>query len=137
MPSLTCTSTLETPVPDAVPTIDLSSGGPAPFSGVLIVAVRVLAGRTVNVKPRTASGGMPLVAVMMSGYVPAVPVAGVPLIAPVTASKVKPVGSVPDNEKTGAGQPEEVIGKASKAPIVKVWVVEPVRRGKSSLVSVL
>ena len=53
----------------------------------------------------------PLIAVMVSGYDPAVPTAGVPLIvpAPGAGANVTPAGSAPASETVGAGTPVAVM----------------------------
>ena len=67
MPSVICISTLDKPDPVAVPVIELRLLGLAPLAGVVIEALSDVLGNTVKVNPRTASGGMPLLAVMIIG----------------------------------------------------------------------
>ena len=65
----------------------------------------------------------PLVAVRVSGYVPPLPDAGVPLsiALPFPLSvNIRPVGSVPDSLKDGVGVPVVVTVKLPAAPTVKI-----------------
>ena len=59
---------------------------------------------TLSVKFCVASVPTPLFAVMVIGYVPTVPNAGVPLSTPAEV-KVTPLGSAPVSVKLGAGKP--------------------------------
>jgi hypothetical protein len=75
----------------------------------MVLAGLVIVGTwfTVRVNDWTAFGSVPFCAVIVSGYVPAVPAAGVPLsFADVPlATKVTPAGSAPNAVITGVGVP--------------------------------
>jgi hypothetical protein len=78
---------------------------------------------TVRVKLWVAGEPTPLVAVMVMGYVPPVPLAGVParVAVPLPLSvKVTPVGSVPDSPSDAAGNPVAVTVKVPADPVVNV-----------------
>ena len=84
----------------------------------VVAAALVIAGAwgaaTVSVKLWVASGVMPLTAVIVTGYVPAVPAAGVPPSVAVPllfATKVTPEGNVPVSLSVGVGIPDVVIVK--------------------------
>ena len=74
---------------------------------------------TVRVKLCVAFGATPLFAVIVIGYVPPVPAAGVPLNTP-AAESVTPLGKVPVCEKLGAGAPVAVTLNDPAVPTVKV-----------------
>ena len=84
---------------------------------------------TVKVKDWLAFVPTPLAAVKVSGYVPAVPAAGVPLNIPVPGTKVTPVGRVPVTERVGAGKPVFVTVNVPAAPTVKVVLFALVMAG--------
>ncbi len=84
----------------------------------VVAAALVIAGArlaaTVSVKLWVASGDTPLEAVIVNGYVPALPAAGVPerLAVPLSLStNVTPEGSVPDSLSEGVGSPVVVTVK--------------------------
>ena len=85
-----------------------------------MMVVVVLAFCTVRVKFWVAFGNVPLLAVNVKGYVPAVPAAGVPLKIPVAGAKDTPVGKEPVMERVGAGEPVAVTVKVFAMPTVKV-----------------
>ncbi len=84
---------------------------------------------TVNVKDWVAFVPTPLVAVKVSGYVPPVPAAGMPLNIPVAGTKVTPVGRVPVTERVGAGEPVAVTVNVPAVPTVKVVLFALVMAG--------
>jgi hypothetical protein len=84
---------------------------------------------TVNVKDWVASVPTPLAAVKVSGYVPTVPTAGVPLNTPVPGTKVTPDGRAPVAERVGAGDPVAVTVNVPAAPTVKVVLFALVMAG--------
>src|SRR5262249_5690764 len=85
---------------------------------------------TCSVKLCTAGEWMPLSAVIVSGYVPAVPALGVPESVAVPSplsTKFTPSGNAPSCVIVGAGRPVVVIGKgnasASVADVWSAWVM--------------
>jgi hypothetical protein len=70
-----------------------------------------------------------LVAVTVSGYVPPLPVAGVPLRTPVVASKVTPDGNVPVTAIVGVGLPVAVKVKVPADPSNKSVLLALVMAG--------
>src|SRR5262245_29316384 len=87
---------------------------------------------TVSVKLCVASGPAPLAAVMVSGYVPLVPGAGVPRSAAVPLLllvNVTPDGSTPVAVIVAAGTPLARIMKVAAVPIVKVVPLALVMEG--------
>ena len=86
----------------------------------LVIDGAVAAALTVNVKLCVAFVPTPFDAVKVIGYVPAVPLAGVPLNTPVEAVNVTPEGSVPDSESVGAGYPVAVTANEPAVPTVNV-----------------
>ena len=91
---------------------------------------------TVKVNAWVASGAVPLVAVMVIGYVPLDPMIGVPDSTPVVELRVTPVGSVPVSLKVGAGKPVAVTAKVPAVPTVKVAALPEVMTGAWSTVTV-
>ncbi len=83
---------------------------------------------TVSVKAWGASGLTPLVAVMVMGYVPTVPDAGVPLSTPAEL-KVTPLGRAPVSLKVGAGKPVAATVNVPAAPTVKAVLLALVIAG--------
>src|SRR5271169_3935767 len=78
---------------------------------------------TVSVKDCVAFGLTPLLAVMVIGYVPPVPAAGVPAREAVPfplSLKLTPEGSVPLSASPGAGLPVVVTWKLPPLPVVNV-----------------
>ena len=69
---------------------------PELLAGDEIATASVDAGKTTSSRLRTASGGIPLLAVITKGYVPAVSEAGIPLMLPLVVLKTSPEGSAPD-----------------------------------------
>jgi len=63
------------------------------------------------------------------GYVPLVPVCGVPLSAPVAALKLTPAGSAPVSLSVGEGVPVAVTVNEPKAPTVNVALFALVMAG--------
>jgi len=84
---------------------------------------------TVSVKLCTALLPTPLLAVNVREYVLFVPVAGVPLSAPVPALNVTPDGSEPVSVRVGVGEPVTVTGNDPAAPTVKVALFALVNAG--------
>ena len=82
-----------------------------------------------------AFGLTPLAAVMVSGYVPALPAAGVPDSRP-EADKVTPAGRAPLSENVGAGKPLAVTWKLSNLVTVAVALLALVSEGGWSTVRV-
>ena len=78
----------------------------------------------------------PLLAVIVIGYVPPVPVAGVPASTPVAAVKVTPVGSAPVSLKVGAGVPVAVTVNVPAVPTANVVLLGLVIVGAWPIVSV-
>src|SRR5690242_6806045 len=72
---------------------------------------------TVRVKFCVAFGKTPLRAVMMMGYVAAVPAAGVPLSTPVVGLSETALGNVPLSLNVDAGKPEAVTVKEVPATL--------------------
>jgi len=93
----------------------------APTVKVALFAL-VMAGAwsTVSVKLCTAFGTAPFAAVIMMGYVPPVPAAGVPLSRPLVELRVTPVGSGPVSLNVGAGKPVAVTLNDPAVPTVNV-----------------
>ena len=78
---------------------------------------------TANVKLCVALGETPLLAVIVSEYVPPVPAAGVPPSVAVPFPlfvKVTPLGRVPDSLSAGVGDPVVVTVKLPAVPTVNV-----------------
>ena len=78
---------------------------------------------TVRVNGWVASVEMPLLAVIVRGYEPPLPTAGVPLNVAVPSrllTKVTPLGSVPVRVMPGTGNPLVVIVKLPTVPAEKV-----------------
>ena len=78
---------------------------------------------TVRVKAWVASGLTPFVAVIVNGYGPLEPGAGVPArvaVPSLLSVNVTPVGSVPVSDKAAVGTPVEVTVKVPAWPAVKV-----------------
>jgi hypothetical protein len=98
----------------------------------------VIAGASSTVKENAcdASVPIPLVAVIVSGYVPPVPASGVPEITPVVKSNVTPPGSGPASVNVGAGKPVAVTVKLPSEPTVNVVAAALVIAGASLTVSV-
>jgi hypothetical protein len=91
---------------------------------------------TFKVNDCAAFGEMPFCAVIVMGYVPMVPAAGVPLSIPVAAVNVTPVGSVPVSLSVGAGKPVAVTVNVPAKPSTKVALFALVIAGAWSTVSV-
>ena len=83
---------------------------------------------TVNVKLCTFAPTL-LVAVMVMGYEPTVPSAGVPLSTPVVELSVTPLGSAPVSVKVGAGEPVAVTVNVPGVATVNVALVALVIAG--------
>jgi len=77
-----------------------------------------------------------LVALKVSGYVPPVPAAGVPLRTPVAGANVTPVGNVPVSLNVGLGVPVAVTVNVPGVPTVKVVLFALVITGAVLTVSV-
>ncbi len=94
----------------------------------LRVAVRLLGAAggpltTVRVKDWVAAGLPPFVAVIVNGYVPPVPAAGVPASVAVPSQlsvNVTPDGSAPVSDKAALGTPVDLTVKVPARPVVKV-----------------
>src|SRR6267378_2489101 len=110
----------------AVPTVNV----------VLLALVMAGAWLIVRVKLWVAFVPTPLVAVKVSGYVPPVPAAGVPLKTPVATLKVRPRGSVPVSLKVGAGKPVAVTVNEPAVPTVNVVLLALVMAGAWLIVRV-
>ena len=82
-----------------------------------------------------AFGNVPLLAVIVIGYEPTVPAAGVPLKTP-AALKVTPVGKAPVSVNVGAGEPDAATVKVFAAPTLKVAVAALVNAGATGAVYV-
>ena len=83
-----------------------------------------------------AFGETPLLAVMVMGYVPPVPAAGVPLSTP-AALNVTPLGSVPLSLKfIVVGKPEAITVNEPAVPTVNVALAPLVIAGAWSTVNV-
>src|SRR6185503_15993998 len=80
-----------------------------------------------KVKDWVASGATPFAATRVRVTLPAV--AGVPEITPVAALSDSPGGSVPLNEKVGAGWPVAVAVNVPSAPTVKLALAALVTAG--------
>ena len=80
-------------------------------------------------------GEAPFSAVMVMGYKPPVPTAGVPERTPDVLS-VTPLGSGPVSLKIGAGVPEAVTVKEPAVPAVNVVLLALVKAGGASIVTV-
>jgi uncharacterized membrane protein len=106
-----------------------------PLTAVAVKLVGVVGGGsscTVSVKLCVAAGLTPLLAVMVSGYVPFVPVAGVPLSVAVwfpLLVNVTPLGSAPVSVIVGVGVPVVVTVKVPAPPTVKVVLLALVIAG--------
>ncbi len=110
-------STNVTPAGSAAPVRVIAGAGnpvvvtvnvPGAPIGNVVAAALVIAGGwfTVSVKVCVTGVAVPFVAVNVSGYVPAVPAAGVPASVPVPSPlsvKVTPVGSAPLTDRVGTG----------------------------------
>jgi hypothetical protein len=83
---------------------------------------------TVSVKLCVAFGETPLLAVIVMGYVPPVPAAGVPLSKPAEVS-VTPLGSEPVSLKVGTGKPVAVTVNDPPVPTWKVVLFALVMAG--------
>jgi hypothetical protein len=86
----------------------------------LLALVIAGAWSTVSVKVCVASAPIPLCAVKVREYVPAVPAAGVPASFPVAGVNVTPEGRVPLSASVGAGKPVAVTVKVPAAPTVNM-----------------
>jgi hypothetical protein len=87
---------------------------------------------TVRVKFWVAFGEMPLVAVKVRGYVPAVPAAGMPDRVPVPLpllTNVTPLGRVPERVMVGGGEPVVVTVKLLADPATNVVLFGLVNAG--------
>ena len=92
----------------------------APTTKVVVAAPLIPgASFTVSVKVCEAAEPTPLLALMVSEYVPPVPPAGVPESTPVVLFRVTPLGRVPVTPKVGAGSPEAMTVKLPALPAVK------------------
>ena len=98
----------------------------SPSVNVVMVAL-VIAGAcgtaTVSVKLWVALGDTPLAAVIVSGYVPELPAAGLPAsvaVPSLLSTKITPEGSAPVSLKEGVGIPLAVTVKRLDRPIAKV-----------------
>src|SRR5205085_10343886 len=91
---------------------------------------------TVSVNAWVACGATPLEAVIVTGYEPPVPAAGVPDSVPLAAS-VTPDGSVPVvTAKVGAGKPVPATVNVPAVPTAKVVATPLVNAGGWLTVSV-
>ena len=93
----------------------------------------------VSVNVWVAAGLVALVAVIVNGYVPPVPLAGVPEMVAVPlplSTKLSPLGSVPDSDSAGAGSPVVVMAKLNGAPTFELAVAALVMVGATFSVSV-
>src|SRR5713226_7723922 len=101
--------------------------------------MRVVEEFTVKVKLWLAGVPTPLLAVIVKGYAPAVPDAGVPLSVAVPFPlflKVTPLGSAPDSDKDGVGVPVVVTVNVPTLPTVKVVLLALVIAGAWFIASV-
>jgi hypothetical protein len=118
-----------TPLGSTPVSMNVGAGKPVAVTGnvpavptvkVVLFALVIAGARfTVSVKLCTASAPAPLCAVNVMEYVPAVPVAGVPLRIPVAALKVSPLGSAPVSVSVGAGVPVAVTANVPATPTMK------------------
>jgi hypothetical protein len=107
-----------------VPVVETVNVPATPTEKVVLLAL-VIAGAwsTVSVKACEAGVPTPLLAVKVSGYVPPVPAAGVPINVPVPfalATNVTPLGRTPASVMEGAGVPVVVTVKFPAPPTVNV-----------------
>ena len=86
----------------------------------LVMAGAAVARDTVSVKLCVAFVPTPFAAVIVIGYVPLVPAAGVPARIPVAGVKVTPDGNVPVILIVGTGVPVAVAVKVPAVPIANV-----------------
>jgi len=106
---------------------------------VLLALVMTGALFTVRVKLWLAGVPTPLMAVNVTGYVPTVPAAGVPLSIPVPfplSLKVTPLGSKLVSVREGVGVPVIVIENVPGVPTINVVVLALVITGAMLTVSV-
>ena len=113
VPELNVTPVGKVPVSDRVgagsPVAVTVKDPAAPTVNAVLFALATAAGWfTVKVKFCEASVPIPLCAVNAMGYVPDVPLAGVPLRIPVPGLNVTPEGNVPVSDRVGAGRPVAV-----------------------------
>jgi hypothetical protein len=87
------------------------------------------------VKPCVVAGVTPFEAVMVIGYEPPAPAAGVPLRTPAEL-RVTPLGRMPVSLNVGAGNPVAVTVKEPAVPTAKVALFALVIAGAWSTVSV-
>jgi hypothetical protein len=107
-----------------VPVVNTENVPATPTANDVLLAL-VIAGAwsTVSVKACVAGVPTPLLAVKVSGYVPPVPAAGVPINVAVPfalATNVTPLGSTPASVMDGAGAPVVVTVKVPAPPTVNV-----------------
>ena len=111
----------------------LSSGFPVVLGSNVGVEGAVGGGSTVRVKLwNTVVTALLAEKVML--YVPAVPVAGVPLITPVAVLNVTPLGSVPLSPSVGVGKPVAVTVNVPGVPSPNVALLALVMTGTVSTV---
>jgi hypothetical protein len=116
------------PVSDSVAVglaVEVTLNVPAEPTVNVVAAADVIAGAefTVSVNDWFAGEPTPFVAVMVIGYEPAVPAAGVPpmVAVPLPLSvNVTPLGNVPDFASAGAGEPVVVTWNDCEVPTVNV-----------------
>ena len=104
----------------------------------VVAATLLIAAGSVTVRVKACVGAVPtlLVAVKVRAYTPPLPTAGVPLSTPVVASKVTPVGRVPDWLKVGVGKPLAVGVKVPFDPTAMVVALALVKAATWFTVSV-
>ena len=100
----------------------------------VVLAPLVMTGAvfTVSVKLCVPLGATPLLAVIVMGYVAAVPEAGVPLSVAVPfplSVKVTPLGSAPVSVTVATGKPDVMTVKDAKVPTVNVVLAALVTAG--------
>ena len=127
-----------TPVGSAPVSLNVGAGKPVAVTvKELTVLIRnaalfalVMAGAwfTVSVKLCVAFGVTPLAAVIVIGYVPPIPAAGVPLRMP-PALRVMPEGNAPVSLNVGAGNPVATTVNEPALPTVKVVLLPLVIAG--------
>ena len=127
-----------TPPGNAPVSLNVGAGNPVavtvnvpalPTTNVVLFRL-VMAGAclTVSVKLCVAFGLTPFCAVNVSGYVPLVPAAGVPLNNPPVVN-VTPAGSAPVSLKVGAGDPVAVAVNVPELPTTKFALFKLVNCG--------
>ena len=127
-----------TPVGRAPVSLNVGAGEPlavtvnvpaAPTANVVWFALVIAAPcTTVKVKLWMELGAIPLLAMMLIGYEPPVPAAGVPVNTP-KLLKVTPLGRAPDSLNVGDGVPRAVTVNVPTEPMEKVVALALVMTG--------